>query len=623
MTYDVFISAKSADYESARKVFEFLESHGLAVFLSDKSLPSLGSSDYRKEIDRALDQAKHMVVVTSSTENVVAPYVEAEWGLFINEKRSGHKLGNLVTLVAGDIGPSDLPASLRYYEVLPLRPESLERLLHYVGKKAQLLRPQVAQRAGSSPALRAVKNASRTEGQTLLSDAPSPIPAASMQPPTADRDVKESELKKQRAEVKRLTKRAKTGNVEALCSIGNCYRDGRGVDRDPAKAVDFYRQAATRTWNAASLLNASLAEAPYNLAVCYATGTGVVQNTSEAARWFRRAAALGHAFADYALAFHRTGTVGDDAQAVAFYREAAEKGDAKAQTNMGLCYEQGKGVQADDDEMVTWYRKAAEQGYAAAQFALGRCFAGAGGVKWDMAKAVEWFDKAVAQGGPAEQFRFGALHEWGHSCMERDIAAAVRWYSLAAEQGYGDALTQLGMMYVLGQGVPKDDAKATSLLVAAATQEGAGALFELGKLFELGFGTPKDEKEAVRLILLAAEGGCVEAQKEAALHCQTGRVIARDEAASYKWYRKAAEQGDASAQYTLGLKTFNSDETEACFWFRKAAEQGHADAQEQLGECYEDGFGVTEDKTTAREWYQKAADQGHKLARARLKRLLR
>ena len=135
MPYDVFISAKSADYGQARQVFQFLQSRGVAVFLSDESLPELGSSDYRKEIDRALDQAEHMVVVTSSRENVEASWVEAEWGFFINEKRSGRKLGNLVILVTGQFHPRDLPPSLRYYEAMSLGPEAFEKLLRYVGKK--------------------------------------------------------------------------------------------------------------------------------------------------------------------------------------------------------------------------------------------------------------------------------------------------------------------------------------------------------------------------------------------------------------------------------------------------------------------------------------------------------
>ena len=53
-------------------------------------------------------------------------------------------------------------------------------------------------------------------------------------------------------------------------------------------------------------------------------------------------------------------------------------------------------------------------------------------------------------------------------------------------------------------------------------------------------------------------------------------------------------------------------------WYRKAAEQGHADAQYALGEAYKYGHGVEEDREQAAHWYQKAADQGHEEAQASL-----
>jgi len=128
----VFISAKSADYTFAEQIFTFLRSRGVSTFLSQESLPELGNSDYRKEIDRALDGAAHMVVVTSSVKNVMSTWVEAEWGFFINEKRSGRKTGNLITVVVGDLKPSDLPPSLRYYEAMPFHPGQFEKILRYV-----------------------------------------------------------------------------------------------------------------------------------------------------------------------------------------------------------------------------------------------------------------------------------------------------------------------------------------------------------------------------------------------------------------------------------------------------------------------------------------------------------
>ena len=55
--------------------------------------------------------------------------------------------------------------------------------------------------------------------------------------------------------------------------------------------------------------------------------------------------------------------------------------------------------------------------------------------------------------------------------------------------------------------------------------------------------------------------------------------------------------------------------------WRKAAEQGNVTAQFILGACYDNGEGVTEDKIEAAKWYRKAAEQGLEVAELVLKRL--
>ena len=56
----------------------------------------------------------------------------------------------------------------------------------------------------------------------------------------------------------------------------------------------------------------------------------------------------------------------DDAEAVRWFRLAAEQGDAYAQYNLGRMYANGEGVPEDFVEAVAWYRKAAEQGHVEA-----------------------------------------------------------------------------------------------------------------------------------------------------------------------------------------------------------------------------------------------------------------
>ena len=56
-------------------------------------------------------------------------------------------------------------------------------------------------------------------------------------------------------------------------------------------------------------------------------------------------------------------------------------------------------------------------------------------------------------------------------------------------------------------------------------------------------------------------------------------------------------------------------------WYRKAAEQGYAEAQYELGNCYEKGWSVAQDDQEAVKWYRKAAEKGHAKAKARLQYL--
>ena len=63
-----------------------------------------------------------------------------------------------------------------------------------------------------------------------------------------------------------------------------------------------------------------------------------------------------------------------------------------------------------------------------------------------------------------------------------------------------------------------------------------------------------------------------------------GRGVRQDDAQAAQWFRKAAEQGVAQAQYNLGVmyakgRGVRQDGEQAVQWFRKAVEQGYPQAQ--------------------------------------------
>ena len=164
----------------------------------------------------------------------------------------------------------------------------------------------------------------------------------------------------------------------------------------------------------------------------------------------------------------------------------------------GLMYDNGEGVPQDDAEAVRWYRLAAEQGNASAQYNLGLMYANgkvslrttqkqSGGIVslpnrgLSAAQSRPGLDVPTAKdevvlrgrrrGSPVVPSRCGTGEcatrstTWVRCTttdegVPQDDAEAVRWYRLAAEQGHAYAQYNLGVMYDTGEGVPQDDAEA-------------------------------------------------------------------------------------------------------------------------------------------------------------------
>jgi TPR repeat protein len=118
----------------------------------------------------------------------------------------------------------------------------------------------------------------------------------------------------------------------------------------------------------------------------------------------------------------------------------AEQGDAVAQYNLGIMYQNGRGVIQDHKEAVKWYRKAADQGNVGAQYNL------------------------------------GVMHAIGEG-VPQDYKEADKWYRTAAEQGDSNAQNSLGIMYAKGEGVPQDYIQAHMWLNIAGANGDENGIF--------------------------------------------------------------------------------------------------------------------------------------------------
>lgn len=239
---------------------------------------------------------------------------------------------------------------------------------------------------------------------------------------------------------------AKHGHAESAYRTGLCYEFGWGCRKDPAKAVQFLRTAASKRHPGAmtrlgkACLSGDLGEkryregikwlklatesadtiynaAPYHLGCLYETGYGddIFKDESYAAELFTQAADLGHPEANYrmgdAYEHGKLNCPRDPALSVHFYTGAAERGHAAAM--MGLCawYMVGAEpiLEKDEEEAYEWARRSAELGYVKAEYAVGYFTEMGIGCRRDILEANVWYVKAADAGDERAKQRLAAI----------------------------------------------------------------------------------------------------------------------------------------------------------------------------------------------------------------------
>jgi TPR repeat protein len=185
--------------------------------------------------------------------------------------------------------------------------------------------------------------------------------------------------------------------------------------------------------------------------------------------------------------------------------------------------------------------------------------------------------------------------------------------------------------------------KAISICEALDKENHAGAQYMLGNIYKQGLdeanrnltiGEQKiDYAKAAEYYRKAAEQGHAQSQSSLGFFYISGEGVAKDIIKGIEWVSKAVEQGHAHAAYRLGTeydegRVITQDKAKADEWFRKAAElyqknadQGDAKANKNLGDMYQHGQGVSPDYAKAAEYYRKAAELGDERAQRNLDRL--
>lgn len=208
---------------------------------------------------------------------------------------------------------------------------------------------------------------------------------------------------------------------------------------------------------------------------------------------------------------------GDFETARTLWKQAAAKGDASAQYNLGLIHAEGRGVLRNPGIAINWWRLAAENGHAQAQHNLALAYIsgetivpGTAG-KPRVEEAIMWLRRAADAGLASSRYALGTLL-LVRANNEDERSEAIKFLTSAAHQGLVEAQFFLGRCYFDGDGVEIDRREALALFLKSAAAGHAPAQDRIAALYQSGDYVPQDMVEALAWANLASQSGLAAAE---------------------------------------------------------------------------------------------------------------
>jgi uncharacterized protein len=200
----------------------------------------------------------------------------------------------------------------------------------------------------------------------------------------------------------------------------------------------------------------------------------------------------------------------------------------------------------------------------------------------------------------------------------------VPWEQVQMEAEKENPLAQhyLGYCYMQGLRVAANPEMGASWYRRGMTNGYAPSANNLGVAYARGLLGSDDSNRAIYYYTYAAEHGYVPCELLLYYRYWDGNGVVSDHAKAMQWLTKAANAGSPEALYLMGYRCENPDYqmgsdviparnfVEACQWYRRAADQNYAEAQYHLGLFYFAGQVVEQDEERGLELVRAAADQG-------------
>ena len=402
------------------------------------------------------------------------------------------------------------------------------------------------------------------------------------------------------------------GNLLAGIKLAMLHRSGLGCPRSDDKAIRLFMLIHK---DGHPLATAWLAEH-------YRKGRGVPADLQQAGRLYHSSraaleemAVFGEPDAQYTLGFdllYGSFEKQDPPQAFVWLEKAAPS-CSEARTQLALCYLNGWGCAADTELGLSILQLQADRGAVSANFELGWLYYSGTHVTQDYHRAFPLLEYAARKDHSAAQYYLGDMYYWGKG-VPKDDAKSFHWNKKSADNGHRMGCQSVAYQYWNGCGVPENEALAFRFFKEAADKGVENAQYTL-HYFLGGFAEDKsftDRALCIQYLEMAANNGFSQAALRLGELYQDENFGIADNGKHLQWLTHAAQQGNAHAQFLLGIDYLNGvivghDLKAAVRWFESAAGQKHVDAAIFLAELYLTRDAIC-DKERAYEYLDNAAD---------------
>ncbi len=299
---------------------------------------------------------------------------------------------------------------------------------------------------------------------------------------------------------------ADKGSSQAQFHLGRCYAEGRGVEKDMQKAAALFEQAskaelASYLSDTDRFLNdyGDSLEAPYygalrELANCYTQGLGVEKSPARALELYLLA---GRENADGRMIDSTIPTILADMDAKGNIPENLQDPAQRLVCGKALLYVY-ENCKLEEAESMALLQRAAAQGEPRACFLLSQRYDSGDGVPQNIAKSFEWMHRSAACGGSEAAFQLGLHYESGEG-LKQDLPRAAAYYKQAAEAGYEEAWLRWGSSLVEGKGTARNAAEGVQWYKKAFYKRDPESALLLAECYEKGMGVKQNDKLAAEL----------------------------------------------------------------------------------------------------------------------------